>query len=79
MEVYKVTNKLNGKSYIGKTIYDLETRKKGHLKVRYTRNYPFYNALNKYGLDSFTWETIYICNNENELNKMEMYFIQKLP
>ena len=61
MEIYKVTNKLNGKCYIGKTIYNLEERKKGHLKVRYTRNYPFYNAINKYGLESFIWETIYIC------------------
>ena len=78
MEIYKVTNKLNGKCYIGKTIYNLEERKKGHLKVRYTRNYPFYNAINKYGLESFIWETIYICNDENELNKMEMYFIQEL-
>ena len=40
--------------------------------------YPFYNTLNKYGLGSFTWETIYVCNNEEELNKMEMYFIKEL-
>ena len=78
MEIYKVTNKVNGKCYIGKTIYNLEYRKKGHLKVKNIRNYPFYNALNKYGLGSFTWETIYVCNNEEELNKMEMYFIKEL-
>ena len=78
MEIYKVTNKVNGKCYIGKTVYNLEHRKKGHLKVKNIRNYPFYNALNKYGLGSFTWETIYVCNNEEELNKMEMYFIKEL-
>ena len=27
MEIYKVTNKLNGKCYIGKTIYNLKERK----------------------------------------------------
>ena len=34
MEIYKVTNKLNGKCYIGKTIYNLEERKKEKRRIR---------------------------------------------
>lgn len=77
MEIYKVTNLVNGKCYIGKTVYNLEHRKKQHLNARYRRKYAFYNALNKYGLSNFKWETIDCCDSEDKLNELEMFYIKE--
>lgn len=41
--IYKVTNKINGKIYIGKT-YNLEKRKKQHIGD-INNGLPFHNAL----------------------------------
>ncbi len=53
--IYKITNSVNGKAYIGQSVYDAEkTRIKNHLGGygnRYLRN-----ALAKYGRDAFNWE-----------------------
>ena len=50
--IYKVTNIMNNKIYIGQTIKSLETRKWGHENdaVKKKVNYPFLNAINKYGI-----------------------------
>ena len=77
MIVYKATNLINNKVYIGQTIYDLNSRRKSHTKqssLKNGNNY-FKNAINKYGVDEFKWEVIRICNNVNELNVWEQYYI----
>jgi len=52
--IYKATNKINNKSYIGFTV-DFEKRKKEHIKqIQYGLTY-FHKALKKYGLDNFEW------------------------
>jgi len=58
--IYKVTNLVNNKVYVGFTS-NFKRRKQEHLReVRYgKRNYPLYNALRAYGLDYFTWEVLY--------------------
>jgi group I intron endonuclease len=38
--------------------------------------YYFYNALNKYGVENFTWETIDSASTLEELNKKEEYWIK---
>lgn len=56
MIIYKVTNKINNKIYIGQTINSLEHRRKQHEKdCRRNKYYNnrFYNALIKYGFDNF--------------------------
>lgn len=70
--VYKATNEINGKSYVGQT-KNLEQRKQQHLK---TGTY-FHNALKKYGFDNFKWEVIENCNSKNELNEMEFHYIKQ--
>jgi len=72
--IYKVTNKQNGKSYIGKTIQDLNTRKQQHIGSK--TKIGFHGALKKYGKDNFDWEII----DESEfekLNKLEKQYIKK--
>lgn len=55
MIIYKVTNKINGKVYIGKTKYTLNDRKSQHFsecKLYNTHN-KFHNALRKYERRNF--------------------------
>jgi predicted GIY-YIG superfamily endonuclease len=54
--VYKATNKINGKIYVGKT-YNFEKRKKEHI-YDIDNDIPFHRALKKYGIDNFEWEII---------------------
>jgi group I intron endonuclease len=78
MIIYKVTNKIDGKCYIGQTIGALEKRKRGH-KTRYRnkQNIYFYNALNKHGWDNFEWEVIEECSSKEEMNEMEFHYIKQ--
>jgi group I intron endonuclease len=59
-KIYKITNKKNGKVYIGLTTKTLLQRWKKHLysSTRNFNNNKFYNAINKYGSDAFKMELI---------------------
>jgi len=59
--LYKATNKINGKCYIGQTMQDLEQRKAEHLSAAFSVKSKRYNchfcrAIRKYGKESFEWE-----------------------
>jgi group I intron endonuclease len=75
--IYKITNKLNNKSYIGKTEYTIEHRWKEHIRAsRYKRNQSraLYRAMNKYGVENFECVLIKETSTPNE---DESFFIQK--
>ena len=76
--IYKITNKVNGKVYIGQS-WDIETRIKNHRS--HTHNEHLLNAMKKYGTNSFTFETIITFKDgpftQNYLNKFEKYFVQQ--
>ena len=78
MIIYKATNKVNGKVYIGQTTRDLSTRQCQHKWESKNKggNY-FYRAINKYGFDSFEWEIIRICDNMKSLNAYEKYYTSR--
>lgn len=84
MIIYKATNLINNKIYIGQTTESLETRIGKHwrkAKSEYSRGLTsvyFHNALLKYGLENFKWEVIDTANNIDELNDKEIYWIDKL-
>ena len=78
MIIYKVTNKINGKCYIGQTRHSLEFRKKSHLtKAHSGVNTHFYSAISKYGDDNFEWEIVCSTNDKRRLNELETFYIQK--
>lgn len=55
--IYKITNNINNKIYIGKTFYSLEKRFKEHCRdSQKNRNEkrPLYLAMNKYGIENFS-------------------------
>ena len=68
--IYKITNQINGKVYIGQT-NNLERRYKEHW-FRYDREQPLYQAFNKYGRENFKMEPIELTENYNE---REQYWI----
>lgn len=75
--IYQVTNKLNGKSYIGQTIQGLELRRSGHHSSAFKARtkYHFHNALRKYGKEAFEWREIDKADSLEELNRLEAYWI----
>jgi group I intron endonuclease len=75
--IYKVTNSINGKVYIVKTIRDLSKRKYAHKNVALNgkNNFKFHRAIRKYGWDNFEWAIIDIANSKEELNEKEIYWI----
>lgn len=60
--IYKYTNKLNGKVYIGQTVNERE-RYLAH-KNCYGKCY-FHNAISKYGFDSFDYEVLYTVEDQS--------------
>lgn len=78
MIIYKATNKLNGKCYIGQTRQSLQQRKNKHLVcARKGVRTHFYCALRKYGEENFEWEIVCSTNNKQRLNELETYYITK--
>lgn len=78
MIVYKATNKVNGKCYIGQTRHSLERRKSSHLRnAKKGVNTHFYNAIRKYGEENFEWEIICSTNDKKRLNELETFYITK--
>ena len=55
--IYKLTNTLNGKAYIGQTVKKLETRINHHFNHK--RCPALHNAIQKYGRDAFTLEILH--------------------
>ena len=75
--IYKTTNKINGKSYIGFTS-NWKTRWQGHNDLAFKKNssHLIHKALRKYGWDNFDWQVIYqSLDKVHCLNEMERYFI----
>ena len=75
--IYKITNKINGKVYIGQTIKPVEKRFSQH-RHNYTKSYfsqlTLYKAFKKYGLDNFAFEEIESVD-DSLLDEREKYWI----
>ena len=77
--IYKVTNSINGKVYIGQSIFEIEKRFSEHLQESQNPNKnhrPFYYAINKYGQEAFSVELIEQVDND-QLNEREKFWIKK--
>lgn len=79
MIIYKITNKVNNKVYIGQTVRKLSDRMKSHFYQCSNEecNTSLCNAFRKYGKDSFMWEAIHTCDDIDDLNEKEKYYIKK--
>lgn len=78
MRIYKVTNKFDGKIYIGQTVQDLKTRWRDHMRgSKRAANSYLHNAIIKYGDAYFTVEEIDTATTLEGLNALEEYYINK--
>jgi group I intron endonuclease len=76
--IYKITNMINGKSYIGQSVnihrrWRMEIADSNNVN-NHSYDYPLMKAFRKYGIDNFKFEIIEECKNE-ELNQREIYWI----
>ena len=75
--IYKITNDINNKVYIGKTLLDIEKRFSQHKndshRVRAEAR-PLYHAMRKYGSEHFYVELVEECPIK-ELSNREIYWI----
>lgn len=76
--IYKLTNIITNKVYIGKTTYNANERLKQHIKDSFGGTSKLYTAANIYGWESFEIEVIEDnIISDTELNKLEKYYIDK--
>ena len=68
--IYKITNKLSGKTYIGQS-NDIERRLKEH---KHKKDIPVEMAIQKYGVENFIFEVLEECAID-ELDEKEKYYI----
>lgn len=86
MLIYKITNAINNKVYVGQTIKDLKIRWSQHKsQTRYVGQNCnrkicryLHTSMKKYGIENFFIEIIETCQNIGELNSKEVYWIKKL-
>ncbi len=78
MIIYKATNKINGKIYIGQTVQPLHKRWKDHCRGDKQPEGYLHRAIVKYGAESFTIEQIDSAETLEELNIKEETYIKAL-
>lgn len=76
--IYKITNTVNGKMYIGQTRQTIARRWTEHKQCSKSKNLGYesllYQAMKKYGIKSFVVEEVEECSDEL-LNDREIYWI----
>lgn len=75
--IYKISNTVNQKVYIGYTS-NFENRKKQHIRSVGKKDSKLYRAMRLYGVGSFSFEIIYQSKEKNHTkNTMEAKFIEE--
>jgi group I intron endonuclease len=78
--VYLITNLVNDKYYVGKTIHTAERRWKEHVSAAHHRGsaearYPLHCAIRKYGAAAFS---VQVLSESGDTNKLERLWIEVL-
>jgi len=74
--IYKATNLINGKIYIGQTIKSLNKRISEHKNTaKRNEGTRFHVAIRKYGFEKFTWEIICNVFSRESMIIIEHYYI----
>lgn len=76
--IYRITNNVNGKVYVGWTSRDPLIRFEEHqktLKPKYQDRSAISYAIEKYGVDSFTFEIVYQSYDYDHSREIETHFI----
>lgn len=80
MIIYKITNKINGKVYIGRTSKSIKSRWKEHQCKAYGKRKweicKFQEAIKEFGADNFIVEQIDVAATKEEANAKEIFWIK---
>ena len=79
MHIYRITNVINNKMYIGQTIQkNPKMRWYDHCaRTRNGQNNHLYNSMRKYGVENFVWEVIDSASTIEELNLKEQQWLDE--
>lgn len=76
--IYKITNLINGKVYIGQTVQTLKSRWNKHVwHMRHNTNRHLYDSMRHYGIENFKMEILEETTKE-VLNEREIWWIANL-
>lgn len=75
--IYKITNTINNKIYIGQTWKVIQDRFVAHKDANSKNCLNLHNAFNKHGRENFQIELIIFCHTQEIADYWEMYFIQQ--
>lgn len=75
MEVYRITNKVNGKQYIGQTTMTSKERFNGHCSLKSGTTSAVKSAIQKYGRENFSFIVLSECKSKEELDAAEIFWI----
>lgn len=78
--IYLVTNKKNGMMYVGQTVQTLKDRWTEHIshaRQGITKSY-IARAINKYGKKYFEIVQIHVCESQEEMDLVEIFYISLL-
>lgn len=74
--IYKATNLINGKSYIGQTV-DPHSRIWQHQRCYEKEQCNFHDAIQEFGFENFEWEIIDSCTDLEKAGELEKHYIKK--
>jgi group I intron endonuclease len=77
--IYKIVNKATNACYVGQS-QRVKKRVKEHFRLLRWNKHPnakLQNAYNKYGHQNFTWEIEVVCEDTEDLDKIEEAFLSK--
>lgn len=77
--IYRIINKIDGKSYIGQSCFDNPKRRFNthkNLSKKIDSNQYLYRAIRKHGIENFDFTLICVCDNK-ELNDLEIKYIKE--
>lgn len=78
-EVYRLTNTVNNKIYVGATTDGAGVRFNQHIrKANAGSDYPFHQAIREFGDKSFRLDILEMCSSFEEMNEREAYWIATL-
>lgn len=72
--VYKITNNLNGKVYVGQTIRPVKERFRGHINGSLFVD----KQIQKYGVKNFSLEVLEECETTQQLREREIFWMVEL-